>query len=530
VTAVADGQAEVAALLGDPATHAGAPVERVDTHGAVVFLAGERAYKMKRAVSYPYMDFSTLALRERAARAEVVLNRRTAPDLYLGVVAVRRLADRRLVLGGEEGEAVEWVVAMRRFDQGGLFDRLAEAGRLDAPLIERLAEEVAAFHAAAEPHRRPAAAAMAWVVEDNIAELAAAPDIFDPATVGALAALARRALERHRPLMDARAAAGRVRRCHGDLHLRNVTLIDGRPTLFDAIDFNDDLAVIDVLYDLAFLLMDLEHRRLPGLANRVMNRWLDLGEEEEGLALLPLFLSTRAAVRAKVSASTVAAVAEEGQRRGLRSAARAYLAMAVDLLRPPPPLLLAIGGLSGTGKSTLAHAVAPPIGPAPGAVVLRTDVVRKRLLGHPLGERLPPAAYDAATTARVYGEIARRAGIALAAGHAVVADGVHARPAEREALAGLAARAGAAFRGVWLEAPAGVTLARVAARRGDASDADRAVLERQLALETGRMDWPRIDAGRNGAAVAAEVLAMLPPAVLRGVDAAQGPGAGVGVK
>jgi len=256
-------QGEVIAFLAEPASY-GPEIERVEqiaTHGAMVFLAGSRAYKMKRAVRYPYMDFSTLALRKATCEREIALNRRTAPELYLGVEAVVRGADGHLALGGA-GEPVEWLVVMKRFDEDGLCDRLARDGRLTPGLMAALADEIAAFHDGAERLTDEVvhggdAAGLGAVIEGNLSELSERPDLFPPGDIAAFARTSRAELRRLAPLLDGRLTAGFVRRCHGDLHLRNICVIDGRPRIFDAIEFNDAIACIDVLYDLAFLIMDL---------------------------------------------------------------------------------------------------------------------------------------------------------------------------------------------------------------------------------------------------------------------------------
>ncbi len=519
------GQSAVIAFLADPATHGGAPVERFDTHGAVVVAAGDRALKLKRAVAFPYMDFSTLERRERACRAEVAINRRTAPELYLGLAAVIRTAAGELRLGepigpaedpaADVGEILDWVVVMRRFDQSALFDRLARSGALTPELIERLAEALAALHQGAE--RRAggdAAAALRWVVDENLAEFQERPGLFPAGRVARLEALSRAALDRAGPLLDRRGEAGQVRRCHGDLHLGNVVLIDGRPTLFDAIEFNDSLAVIDVLYDLAFLLLDLFHQGLGGLANRALNRYLEITGDIEGLAAMPLFLSTRAAVRAKVGASIAEAQADPAAAARQRSIALAYFDAALTLLGPPPARLVAIGGLSGTGKTVAARGLAPDLGAAPGAVILRSDVIRKQLWGVAEQERLPPQAYRREVTARVYDELMRRTARVLATGHAAIADAVFADPAERGAIAQVAHAAGIPFAGLWLSALETVLKQRVAARaaaagRRDASDADAAVVAMQQGFTLGALDWQRIDAGGPLAATLAAARAAL---------------------
>ncbi len=491
-------QSDVAAFLADPRSHGGADVRRIETHGAIVFLADDRAYKVKKAVSYPYMDFSTLALREAACKAELALNRRTAPDIYLRAEAICRDRDGRLVFGqpGPGLEAVDWCVVMRRFRQHALFDSMAQRGALTAEHVERLAEEVAAFHGAAERRRIDAEPAMRWVVEENIQELRGHPDLFADEQVARLERLALSALEAQGPLLNQRAEAGFVRLCHGDLHLRNVVEFGGRPTIFDAIEFNEELAVIDVFYDLAFLLMDLDHCRLRPLGNRVLNRYLEQTRDYDGLAALPLFLSTRATVRAKVSASIADAMSgSDDMGAGVaefRRLARNYIDMAVDYLTPPRPELLAVGGLSGAGKSTIARRLAPDLGPAPGAVVLRSDVLRKRRCGVGPLDRLPDAAYSGATTEAVYDDLVQTARAVLEAGHAAIADAVFARPAERAAIA--AAAGDAPFDAIWLTAPTDVLRARVEDRAADASDADARIVAMQAGFDLGAMDWRAIDA------------------------------------
>lgn len=502
---IVEDQSEVIAFLLRPESYgASGPVERIDTHISVVFLVGQRVYKLKRAVRFPYLDFSTLELRRRFSEAEVEINRRTAPELYEGVEPVTREADGTLALGGK-GEVVDWLVVMKRFDQASLFDRLAERGALSEQLMSRVADEIARFHAEAEVRtdfggRR----AMEDTVAGNAESFARhGPAVFDGETMDRLNARSHALLERVGELLEARRHGGRVRRCHGDLHLRNICLFDGRPVLFDAIEFSDDFACIDVLYDLAFLLMDLEYRGLRGLANLVLNRYLSKAEdpvgELRGLAALPLFLSCRAAVRAHTGADAAASQPDEAKGRRLLEEARTYHRLALAFLEPPAPRLVAVAGLSGTGKTVLAKGVAPELGAPPGAVILRSDVIRKRLMGADELTRLGPEAYEEPVTKRVYGAIAERAAAALQAGHAVVADAVYARPSERQRIEAAAARCGVPFTGLWLEAPPAVLEGRIAGRARDASDATVRILRRQLGYELGEIAWPRIDASGSSA-------------------------------
>ena len=497
-----DEQQEAIAFLGRSESYgAGVDwVERIDTHVSLVFLAGERAYKLKRAVRLPYLDFSTVERRRAACAAELTLNRRTAPALYL---ELRRLGrnDAGDVGFFESGAELDWVVVMRRFDQSVLFDALARAGKLDAGVMDALADHIAAFHAAAEPClEQGGAAALDAVAEENRRCLAATTRAgFTHAAVDALCAEWRAAIAAVAQLLEARRRAGKVRRCHGDLHLRNICLLDGRPTLFDCLEFSEELASIDILYDLAFLLMDLEQRGLGAFANRVLNRYLDRTGEDEGLAALPAFLSLRAGIRAHVTATAL----EQGGDEEMTAEARRYFELAQRALVPRRPRLVAIGGLSGSGKSTLAHALAPELGALPGARVLRSDVTRKLLSGVAPETRLPESAYTPEITGKVYRTLGEKAAAALATGYSAIIDAVALTPPERAAFAETARRAEVSFTGLWLDAGSETMAARIDARQGDASDATAEILSRQLRRDPGPIDWTRIDAGGGPEAVLA---------------------------
>jgi aminoglycoside phosphotransferase family enzyme/predicted kinase len=489
-------QREVFALLANPATHGRAPVRRIDTHSAAVFLSGDRAFKIKRAVRYPFLDFSTLEQRKAACDAELEINRIFAPALYLRVIPITRESNGALRLAGL-GESVEWAVEMRRFDETKTLDHLADSHAIDLTLADELARAVATTHARIPVvEGAPWIAALSTYIDRNDAAFRASPDLFDLAQAEALSGDSRSMLERIRPLLAARSGQGLVRRGHGDLHLGNVALIDGKPVLFDAIEFNPLIASGDVLYDLAFLLMDLVERDLAAAANVVLNRYLvetRRTSDLDALAALPFLMSLRAAIRANVTASR-ARIAEPADREKARADAGRYFALACRLIRPPAPVLVGIGGLSGTGKSLLARALAPELAPVPGAVVLRSDVERKALAGRGESERLPAEAYTAETTKRVYATLTEKAGRIVTAGHSAVVDAVFARPDERDALRGVARTSGVAFQGLFLTANIATRLARVGSRRTDASDADETVALAQERYPLGTNDWSSVDA------------------------------------
>ncbi len=485
-------QAEVFAFL----ANAGAPpVTRIDTHGAVVFLTGNDVYKVKRAVRFPFMDFSSLEKRRIACEHEIAVNRRNAPELYLGTVPIRRDGN-KLYLGGVRGEIVEWAVHLIRFDETQTFDKLAERGALDLALMEPLAEAIASAHALAPRDGAEAVPMFRRRLEDTLDGLAAARDVFPEAEVRAFSEALRRQFDSVEPLLRQRAKAGYVRLVHGDLHLRNIALHQGRPLLFDAIEFDDSIATCDILYDFAFLLMDLAQRGLKTHANRVFNLYLwkirDIGDAIDGLAALPLFLALRAAIRARVTVAL--SRIEPKAREGRVAEAGRFFAAAQSFLESSALQLIAVGGLSGSGKSSLAKELSVLVGRAPGAVHLRSDIERKRLFNVKANDPLPQEAYRPEVTEGVYTRLRSLAERALKTGKSVVVDAVHAREEERNALEAVANRLGVPFSGFWLDAPANVLIARVKARKNDASDADASVVEAQIGFDKGGMHWQVLDA------------------------------------
>lgn len=490
----ANNQEAVFVFLGDPATHGGAKVQRIDTHAASVFLAGDRALKVKRAVRFPFLDYSTLEKRKSACEAELSVNAPYAPQIYLGVVPITLETNGKLAICGS-GAPVEWAVEMRRFDEKRTLDHLA--GEIDEGLADALGRAVAAAHAKA-----PVVEAEQWIaslggyIDEHVEAFRQYPEIFPVAESQTLARSSRAAYQRIVPLLRQRSRRGFARRIHGDLHLGNIVLIDGKPVLFDAIEFSDIIASGDVLYDLAFLLMDLLERRLAPAANVVLNRYLTQTrriEDLEALFALPFFLSMRAAIRARV---TVAGLerAKAPEQAATARAARAYFDFARQAITPPVSTFVAVGGLSGTGKTKLARGLAPDLKPMPGAVIVRSDVERKTLFGVGETEKLPGDGYTDEVTVRVYATLADKARRILAAGHSVIVDAVFAQPQERAALAEPAKASKSRLHGLFLAADPATRVARVGARAHDASDADTNVAEAQERYDLGTIDWTVVDA------------------------------------
>lgn len=502
-------QKDAIAFLKGHASRGASTAERViQTHGALVFLHKDEALKIKRAVKYDYLDFSTLALRKAMLEREVVLNRDAAPGLYRDVVALTREPGGTLMFEGP-GPVVEYVLRMKRFPAEAELSAIADAGQLTPRLAQDLGQSIAAYH-----HRAPIKDSDGYLlIHQIVAELdrvlAEMQDVFGQVQIQKFLSCCAREQARLQSIMTRRSQAGWVRRCHGDLHLQNIVIWQGMPTPFDALEFDETLGTCDVLYDLAFLLMDLAHRDLHPAANRVLNAYLYYGETDDhlsGLTCLPLFLAIRAGIRAMVDVQTAAV---HGDATVILDDARAFMRQALDFMTPPPARLVAVGGLSGSGKTTIARDIAHRLGAFPGAVHLRSDLERKAHFGVPPEKALLPEAYAPVVTGTIYQIMRAKARLALAAGQSVLLDAVHATAEERDLVERIARDAGCPFHGLWLDAETDVRVSRVAKRGPDASDADEKVARRQDSIATGKIGWRRIDASGSPAAVAADVMAFL---------------------
>jgi aminoglycoside phosphotransferase family enzyme/predicted kinase len=447
----------------------GAPVALIETHISRVLLTDTRAYKIKKPVHYPFVDYSSLPVRQHFCEEELRLNRRLAPTLYLGVSRITGTAAAPQLDGA--GPLLEVAVCMQRFDAGATWSEQLADGNLQARHVDRLAARLAAFHTGAEQ-------AAAGSTFGNAATRRATALNACAAVAGAMPEAAREKLLAWlngvayalAPQWEDRRARGFVRECHGDLHLHNLLVIGDDAQAFDGIEFNESLRWIDVIDDIAFAVMDLLAHGRRDFAARLLDGWLQDTGDHEALPLLPFAIVYRALVRAEV-----AALQSKAQTLARYMAAAQSLAFA-----QPAPRLLLMHGLPGSGKTFISQRLLETT----GAVRLRSDVERKRLAGlAPLDDtrERAPALYDERTTARTYAELLARARIALAAGYPVILDAAYLKRAQRDAVAEMARDLRLPVVIVDCQAPLALLRERVGARRargGDASEADVAVLER----------------------------------------------------
>lgn len=462
-------------------------LELIETHISWVILTGAFAYKIKKPVNLGFLDFSSLERRRFFCQEELRLNRRLAPQLYQEVVPIAGTPALPVIGGG--GPVVEYAVKMRQFPQSAQLDRLLDRRALQPQHIDQLARLIARFHQGAaraasdSPHGRPDA--IHQPVMENFAQLSQLID--DPDDLTTLDRL-RRWSEKHFGELanefERRRLGGFVRECHGDLHLRNLALIDGEIVAFDCIEFNENLRWIDVISELAFLVMDLEDRGQQPLARRVLDAYLQQTGDYGGVRLLRFYVVYRAMVRAKVAAIRLAQPDASPAERARGSAEfRSYLALAAASAEPGQPWLIITHGLSGSGKTTGTQSLLEAI----GAIRLRSDVERKRLFGRQAtdrgGDGISAGIYAAEATRRTYDSLANTAAGVLQAGYPVIVDAAFLVRSQRDRFRLLAERLQLPFAILAFHAPRSELRARIEQRQradSDASDADLTVLDNQL--------------------------------------------------
>jgi uncharacterized protein len=480
-------QARLVRALTTPTLHGDlcADVRVIETHISYVLLTGRYAYKIKRAVDLGFLDFTTLAARHFYCDRELELNRRLAPAIYLEVVAITGTIDVPHI--GGDGPALEYAVKMLEFPQDALLTRVLERNALTGAHVDALAAVVAAFHTSA-PRAKPgsrfgSSQEILDLAIENFTEIE--PLLEHDSDRRAAADLRRwtaREYAARATLLSERQRRGFVRECHGDLHLGNIALVEGLVTIFDCIEFNEDMRWSDVMADVAFLVMDLRDRGRPDLASRFLSGYLERTGDYDGVQILRFYLVYRAMVRAKVACMRASQIDDTAARAGKIAEYQEYLSLAARCAQPNTPGIVITRGLSGSGKTTRSAALVEHA----GAIRIRTDVERKRIHGlAPLARTesvLDEGIYSPAATERTYSRVASFARTVAAAGYPVVVDGTFLRRRDRDQFRAAAADLNVPFAIVDFVASVETLRARIRERGEagtDASDADLQVLEHQ---------------------------------------------------
>jgi len=450
-------------------------VEMIQTHISWVFLTGDYAYKLKKPLNLGFLDFSTLAKRKYYCEQELTLNRRLTANIYLDVVALTQKGE-NIELNGS-GEVLDYALKMRQFDQSGLLDQRLSEHQFDPAWMDVLAGDTAAFHAGQQSSVQFGDPQMlADHIQTNL-DIGAEHigDALDAKTMCELESFARDTLEHQRENLIQRQSDGFIRPCHGDLHLKNITLIDNRPCIFDCIEFSDEFRIIDSMNDVAFLVMDCDAHGRSDLGFRFISRYLEYSGDYDGLALLSLYLFYRATVRGKVSTLLALELADESGRQQYFDEARRYFDLAASYSRSSPAELFAIGGLSGSGKSHLALLGCG----VERAIVIRSDATRKRV-----SRDYPDLdLYSREMHIHTYKTMCEDARKTLEAGLSVILDATFLHPGSRQQVNELAQSCGVQLHFFWLDVERALLEQRIKQRQAaanDISDADLEVLALQL--------------------------------------------------
>jgi len=464
-------------------------IETIETHISYIFLAGDYAYKIKKAVELGFLNFSTLDLRHFYCQEELRLNRRYAPALYLEVLPITGTYSNPVLNGG--GVPIEWAVKMQRFAERDRLDHMLANDLLTPQHIDMLAQNIAGFHFAADITTLESFGSLAAIAEPALANFAplrtALPSAGDQSDLDKLQAWTEQRLEDLQATFAARKINGFVRECHGDLHLGNIALVDDAITLFDCLEFSAELRWIDTISEVAFLLMDIQHKGRGDLGRRFLNGYLEASGDYAGLSVLDFYCVYRALVRAKVASLRAR---QEGidaaQKAALAAEARSYIRAAQQFTTHPAPALIITHGVSGSGKTWGTQDLLERI----GALRLRSDVERKRLQGLTALARtdagIAQAEYKPEATARTYSRLLNLGAAVMGAGYTVIVDATFLQRAQRDEFRHQAQRAGVRFYILHFFSDEATLRRRIATRlelHNDASEADGAVLDYQLATQ-----------------------------------------------
>ena len=493
---ISESQSDIIKALSDSKTypHLVKSVEVRQSHIAVLFLAGEKAYKLKRAVLYPEADLSTKEKRKVACVQEMRRSAVYAPGLVEKIEPVKRLSNGEIVIGGNEGEEIDTVLVMKRIPDKYLLNHLLPSRHFDRFEAMDLAEKLSDLHKKAKVFRNR------WgtdIVKKLILKTESllscfSPDVFDRDKINTLTYACLKLLAEQTRLIKLRQKSGFVRKCHGDLLLSNIAYANDDFLFFSPIEYNDSLCCIDTLYDLADLLMDLEAHHERRLTNILFNHYMAYTNDINGFPLLPLYQAMRAARRAAVSAKKATLLHTWDRRKAIKEA-RGYFDLACHFVSERKPVLIACGGLSGSGKSRIAREIAGHLNPAPGAVILRDDIVKKQITGISPNETLDPKYNTPAFDTVVYDVLRQQARTALNTGSCVILDALFYNEEERLAAEKLAQEEKVPFIGLWMEAPLAVREERVKKRIRNPSDVKKkSDLDEQLNIDTGNVTWHKI--------------------------------------
>lgn len=489
------------------------PTTCIQTHCAKIYLAGEIALKVKLPVKYSYIDLSDLSKRYRCLKNEYAINSSTLPEIYLGLAGILPTKNGSLTLLSEgdiedKSSVTEWCLLMRRFDERDVLDNIAISDGISDSLAKNLGEEIARYHRNAE---RVVATDGAERILEIIEELELEYERLEPLLPVLESRLfirsGRREFKRVVDQLKQRGENGFVRKCHGDLHLKNIVMHNGKPVPFDALEFDERLRTIDTLYDLAFLLMDLDHRFSLKQENLLLNQYLIESESANiaAMKLVPLFMFCRSGIRAMAILQSSGAADKQVKLKE----ARYYLQHGLRYLAHRKPVVICIGGFSGSGKSTIASTLVNEICQSPGAVLIRSDSERKHMFGVKENEDLGADHYTTTNSNKVYEQLHHKVKLVCEAGYPAIVDATFLTEKNRQEIQNLVEEHKVEFHGFWLMAPVSVMMERIANRGEDASDASASVLKKQMELTKGRIDWTPIDTSETVPTVSRKIVSRI---------------------